>query len=148
MAKAKTKSQLPYARGWQFTREDQPDKPICFMPESEYATADEAVRDYSRHASFHFSLYFRTRDGKLHSTSDTSVPEDFSEGHEICPEYLEYLMQVAHDTKKEFTYSKDQGAWFWHDRNEPCDLDGESFASFFAALQDATEPYLIAEGNN
>jgi hypothetical protein len=46
---------------------------------------------------------------------------------------IERMMQVAKDTKKEFTYRKDQGKWSWH--------EDEEFDTFLECLEDAVGPY-------
>lgn len=61
---------------------------------------------------------------------------------------LERAMQVAHDLKKNFTYDKGQGVWYWFDRDEVDNPDGRvgPFATFLAALDDVCEPYTRGNG--
>jgi hypothetical protein len=61
-------------------------------------------------------------------------------------ESIEYMMRVAQDTKKDFSFDKAQGKWFWFDRDERNNADAYHgpFDRFASALADAVEPYLTA----
>lgn len=52
-------------------------------------------------------------------------------------------MQIAQDIKKSFSYHKDQGQWYWCDRDEVDNADAQQgpFPTFLAALTDAAGPY-------
>lgn len=54
---------------------------------------------------------------------------------------VERLMQIARDIKKEFTYNKSSGVWYWYDRGEETDEMNGPFPTFLHALHDATSPY-------
>lgn len=53
---------------------------------------------------------------------------------------LEQMELIAVDTRKAFAYNKSTGLWAWYDRNDTQYHNG--FATRFAALVDAVEPYL------
>jgi hypothetical protein len=56
--------------------------------------------------------------------------------------WLESMMQIAEDTRKRFIFVKDTGTWSWGDKNEEYETYHTGFTSFYAALEDAVEPYL------
>jgi len=63
--------------------------------------------------------------------------------------HLETMMSLAQDTKKEFSYDKTEGQWYWHSRTSyscPCPkVEIEKygpFNTFAEAVYDAVEPYL------
>jgi hypothetical protein len=56
---------------------------------------------------------------------------------------LERLMQILRDVKKDVTYDKASGEWFWHDRGDGVVENWQGpFGTFLAAVEDAVEPYL------
>ena len=78
-----------------------------------------------------------------------------NESTEMNESELERREQIALDIKKEFTYHRSSGQWFWHDRRNydikmiagqptavemPPDLSGP-FSTRLDALRDATDPY-------
>ena len=54
---------------------------------------------------------------------------------------IDYLMVIAEDTKKEITYSKCSGEWYWNDRGDNYNYGPHE--TFTEAVKDAVEPYLI-----
>jgi len=60
---------------------------------------------------------------------------------------LERWMEIAQDIKKEFSYSKCESKWYWHDRGEEENLHGPH-PTFFQCLHDAVEPYIEEDEEN
>jgi hypothetical protein len=61
----------------------------------------------------------------------------------MTEQHLEEMELIAMDTKKEFTYNKHTGEWFWADKGS--ELLVGSFKTRLEALQDAVEPYFDNE---
>lgn len=63
-------------------------------------------------------------------------------GWAIEAELLERFMQIAEDTKKEFSYIKETGKWSWNNRGDLDSLDAHIFDTFWGAVCDAVYPYV------
>jgi hypothetical protein len=56
---------------------------------------------------------------------------------------LERMEQIAHDTKKQFSYHKETGKWTWNNRGEEIIFaTAEQFPTRLDALRDAVQPYI------
>ena len=60
-------------------------------------------------------------------------------------EELERYERIAQDTKKEFSYDKHAGTWYWHDRDAGGVPEATGFPTRMEALIDAIGPYLEDE---
>jgi hypothetical protein len=61
---------------------------------------------------------------------------------------LERYMRLAQDTKKEFSFNKSDGKWYWFNQSFQGGETGwqsEPFDSFWECLLDAVAPYLSEE---
>lgn len=56
---------------------------------------------------------------------------------------LEEYMKIVQDLKKEISYNKSEGKWYWCDRGET-EYYGP-FSTFLETVSDIVEPYLIPE---
>ncbi len=65
--------------------------------------------------------------------------------HTIEKQTLERWMQIAQDVKKEFSYDKYYGSWYWHDRGDETLYGPQD--TFLDALEDAIHPYLEDDGD-
>lgn len=58
---------------------------------------------------------------------------------------IEEYMRIAQDTKKDFSFAKSIGKWYWFNRGYQHTDSHGPFDTFFEALVDAVEPYLETE---
>ena len=56
-------------------------------------------------------------------------------------------MQVCSDTKKQLTYSKNEGTWYWHNRDDEAAQQGP-FKTFAEAVRDAVAPYFDEDSDD
>lgn len=69
-------------REWVFTKAGT-QKEIGACGENECRSAEDAYHQFSRECAEDFDIYFRTKDGTLHSVAGESTPEDFPEPSEL-----------------------------------------------------------------
>jgi len=55
---------------------------------------------------------------------------------------LEEMARMANETKKEFTFHKSSGLWYWYNRGDEETLNGP-FKTYLEVLADAVKPYIL-----
>lgn len=94
---------------------------------------------------FHF-YNFTSVENAFHCEEEEEEPKEPLD-KTFNQENFERYSQIVEDLKKAIVYSKSEGHWYWHDRDEPNCMHGP-FMSRWDAVCDIVEPYISEESED